>query len=189
MPLEFRILGPLEINVDGRVLPLGSPKQAALLGLLLVNAGKTISRDRLIEELWGEAPPATVDSALHVYLSRLRRLLESAGAADALVRERYGYRLLVKTEQLDANRFQRLAGEGSEALAAGKPALAAERLQQALALWRGPALADLQSERFAVAAAAALEEDRVAALEQRLEADLALGRHRQLSRELDTLVA
>ena len=189
MPLEFRILGPLEINVDGRVLPLGSPKQAALLGLLLVNAGKTISRGRLIEELWGEAPPATVDSALHVYLSRLRRLLESAGAADALVRERYGYRLLVKTEQLDANRFQRLAGEGSEALAAGKPALAAERLQQALALWRGPALADLQSERFAVAAAAALEEDRVAALEQRLEADLALGRHRQLIRELETLVA
>jgi DNA-binding SARP family transcriptional activator len=125
MPLVFRILGPLEIDADGRVLPLGSPKQAALLGLLLVHAGKTVSRDRLIEELWGEAPPATVDSALHVYLSRLRRLLESAGAAGALVRERYGYRLLVKTEQLDANRFERLAGEGSEALAAGKPALAA----------------------------------------------------------------
>jgi DNA-binding SARP family transcriptional activator/pimeloyl-ACP methyl ester carboxylesterase len=189
MPLEFRILGPLEIDADGRVLPLGSPKQAALLGLLLVHAGKTVSRDRLIEELWREAPPATVDSALHVYLSRLRRLLESAGAAGALVRERYGYRLLVRTEQLDANRFERLAGEGSEALAAGKPGLAAERLRQALALWRGPALADLQSQRFAIAAAARLEEDRVAALEQRLEADLALGRHGQLIRELETLVA
>jgi DNA-binding SARP family transcriptional activator len=188
MPTEFRILGPLEISVDGRLLPLGSPKQRALLGLLLVQAGETVSRDRLIEELWGEAPPATVDSALHVYLSRLRRLLESAGAAGALVRERYGYRLLVETEQLDANRFERLAGEGSEALAAGKLGLAAERLRQALALWRGPALADLQSERFAIAAAARLEEDRVAALEQRLDADLALGRHRQLIRELETLV-
>ena len=189
MPIEFRILGPLEISAEGRLLPVGSPKQVALLGLLLVHAGETVSRDRLMEALWGEAPPATVDSALHVYLSRLRRLLESAGAADALVRERYGYRLLVTTEQLDANRFERLAGEGSEALAAGKPALAAERLRQALALWRGPALADLQSERFAVVAAARLEEDRVAALEQRLEADLALGRHSQLIRELETLVA
>jgi DNA-binding SARP family transcriptional activator/pimeloyl-ACP methyl ester carboxylesterase len=189
MLIEFRILGPLEISADWRLLPLGSPKQRALLGLLLVHAGAAVSRDRLVEELWGEAPPATVDSALHVYLSRLRRLLESAGAAGALVRERYGYRLLVKTEQLDANRFERLAGEGSDALAAGKPGLAAERLRQALALWRGPALADLQSEPFAIVAAARLEEDRVAALEQRLEADLALGRHRQLIRELETLVA
>jgi DNA-binding SARP family transcriptional activator/pimeloyl-ACP methyl ester carboxylesterase len=189
MPIEFRILGPLEISADGRPLPLGSPKQGVLLGLLLVHAGETVPRDRLIEELWGEAPPATVDSALHVYLSRLRRLLELAGAPGALVRERYGYRLLVKTEQLDANRFERLAGEGSEALAAGKPGLAAERLRQALALWRGPALTDLQSKQFAIAAAARLEEDRVAALEQRLEADLALGRHSQLIGELETLVA
>jgi DNA-binding SARP family transcriptional activator len=132
MLIEFRILGPLEISADGRLLPPGSPKQRALLGLLLVHAGAVVSRDRLVEELWGEAPPATVDSALHVYLSRLRRLLESGGAAGALVRERYGYRLLVKTEQLDANRFERLAGEGSDALAAGKPGLAAERLRQAL---------------------------------------------------------
>jgi DNA-binding SARP family transcriptional activator/pimeloyl-ACP methyl ester carboxylesterase len=189
MPIEFRILGPLEISADGRLLPVGSPKQGALLGLLLVHAGETVSRDRLIEELWGEARPATVDSALHVYLSRLRRLLESAGATGVLVRERYGYRLLVEPEQLDARRFERLAGEGSEALAARKPGLAAERLRQALALWRGPALADLQSERFAIAAATRLEEDRVAALEQRLEADLALGRHRSLIRELETLVA
>jgi len=189
MPIEFRILGPLQISADGRLLPLGSPKQGALLGLLLVHAGETISRDRLIEELWGEARPATVDSALHVYLSRLRRLLESAGAGSALVRERYGYRLRVEPEQLDANRFERLAGEGSEALATGKVELAAERLRQALALWRGSALADLQSERFAIAAAARLEEERVAALEQRLEADLVLGRHQQLIHELEVLVA
>jgi DNA-binding SARP family transcriptional activator/pimeloyl-ACP methyl ester carboxylesterase len=189
MPIEFRILGPLEISADGRLLPLGSPKQRALLALLLAHTTETLSRDRLIEELWGEAPPATVDSALHVYLSRLRRLLASAGAVGTLAREQHGYQLRVEPEQLDANQFERLAAEGSEALAAAKAELAAERLRNALALWRGPALADLRSERFATAAAARLEEQRVAALEERLEADLALGRHRQLIHELETLVA
>jgi DNA-binding SARP family transcriptional activator len=189
MPIEFRILGPLELSADGRVLPLGSPKQRALLGLLLVHTNETLSRDRLIEELWAETPPATVESALHVYLSRLRRLLDSAGAGGALVREGYGYRLRVEPEELDANRFDRLAGDGSEALAAGRAELAADYLRQALALWRGPALADLQSERFAISAGARLEEERVSALEQRLEADLTLGRHRQLISELETLVA
>ena len=188
MPIEFRILGPLEISADGRLLPLGSPKQRALLALLLVHATETLSRDRLIEELWGETPPATVDSALHVYLSRLRRLLEMAGAGGALVRERHGYRLRVEPEQIDANRFERLAAEGGEALAAGRSELAAERLRQAVALWRGPALADLHTEGFAVTAAARLEEERVTVLEQRLEADLALGRHRQLIHEVVTLV-
>jgi DNA-binding SARP family transcriptional activator/class 3 adenylate cyclase len=188
MAIEFRILGPLEIGADGRLLPLGSPKLRALLGLLLVHADETVSRDRLIEELWGEAPPVTVDSALRVYLSRLRRLLDSAGASGALVRERHGYRLRVEPEQLDVTRFHRLASEGREALAAGKTELAAERLRQALALWRGPALADLPSERFAMTAAARLEDERVSAVEQRLEADLALGRHRQLIGELETLV-
>jgi ATP-dependent Clp protease ATP-binding subunit ClpA/DNA-binding winged helix-turn-helix (wHTH) protein len=189
MPIEFRILGPLEVSADGRVLPLGGPKQRALLGLLLVHANGTVSRDQLIEELWAEAAPATVESALHVYLSRLRRLLDSAGAGGWLVRDAYGYRLRVEPDQLDANRFERLAREGSEALAAGKAELAAMRVRQALALWRGPPLADLQSERFAITAAARLDEQRVSALEQRLEADLALGRHRQLIGELETLVA
>ncbi len=189
MAIEFRILGPLELSADGRLLPLGSPKQRALLGLLLLHANETVSRDRLIEELWAEAPPATVGSALHVYLSRLRRLLDAAGTGGALVREAHGYRLRVASEQLDVNRFERLVGEGGEALAVGKADLAGERLRQALALWRGPALADLQSERFAIAAAARLEERRVAALEQRLEADLALGRDRELIGELEALVA
>jgi DNA-binding SARP family transcriptional activator len=189
MPIEFRILGPLEVSADGRLLPLGSPRQRALLGLLLAHANETLSRDRLIEELWAEAPPATVESALHVYLSRLRRLLESAGAGGALVRQASGYRLRVEPEQLDANRFDRLAGEGSEALAAGKAEVAAERLRDALALWRGPPFADLQSERFAITAAARLEERRLSALEQRLEADLALGLSRELIGELETLVA
>jgi DNA-binding SARP family transcriptional activator len=188
MPIEFRILGPLEVSADGRLLPLGSPKQRVLLGLLLAYANETVSRDRLIGEMWADAPPASVESALHVYLSRLRRLLESAGAGDVLVREAHGYRLLVEPEQLDSNRFERLVSEGSEALAAGEPKVAAERLRAALALWRGPALADLQSERFAITAAGRLEERRLSALEQRLEADLALGRDRQLIGELETLV-
>src|SRR6266540_5820622 len=187
--IEFRILGPLEVSVDGRVLPLGSPKQRALLALLLVHANETVSRDRLIEELWGDAAPASVESAFHVYLSRLRRLLESAGGGALLVREAHGYRLRVEPDRLDATRFASLVGEGREALAAGEAERAADRLRRALALWRGPAMADLESERFAIAAAARLEEERVGALEQRLEADLALARHRELVGELETLVA
>jgi len=189
LAVEFRILGPLELSAEGRVLPLGSQKQRALLGLLLVHANEVISRDRLIEELWAEAAPASVASALHVYLSRLRRLLDSAGAGDALVREAQGYRLRVEPEQLDANRFERLVGEGSAALAAGNAKMAADRFREALAFWRGQALADLQSERFAITAAARLEERRVFAFEQQLDANLALGRDRELIGELEMLVA
>src|SRR6266536_356417 len=175
MRIEFRILGPLELSTDGRVLPLGRPKQRALLALLVIHANETVSRARLSEELWGDAAPASVESAFHVYLSRLRRLLDSAGGGALLVRQAHGYRLRVEPDGLDATRFAGLAREGREALAAGEAELGADRLRQALALWRGPALADLESERFAIAAAARLEEERVCALEQRLEADLALG--------------
>ncbi|MGZ6692081.1 MAG: BTAD domain-containing putative transcriptional regulator [Solirubrobacteraceae bacterium] len=188
MPIEFRILGPLELSVDDRVLPLGSPKQRALLALLLVHANETISRDQLIEELWAEAAPATVESGFHVYLSRLRRMLDTAAASGLLVREAHGYRLRVEPQQLDASRFDSLVGEGSEALAGGNAELAADFLRQALTLWRGPALADVQSERFAITASARLEEKRISAVEQRVEADLALGCHRQLIGELEPLV-
>jgi DNA-binding SARP family transcriptional activator len=189
MAIEFRILGPLEVSADGRLLPLGSPKQRALLALLLVHANETVSRDRIIEELWGEAPPASVQSAFHVYLSRVRRLLDSATGGGLLIRQAHGYRLRVGPHQLDVTRFEGLVGEGSDALAAGKARLAADRFCQALGLWRGPPLADLQAERFAIMAGARLNEERVSALEQRLEADLALGRHRQLIGELESLVA
>jgi YVTN family beta-propeller protein len=189
MPIEFRILGPLELSANGRVLPLGSPKQRALLALLLIHANETVSRDRLIEELWGEAAPASVESAFHSYLSRLRRLLDLAGANGILVRQPHGYALRVGPDQLDAARFQVLVNEGSEALAAGEVEHAGERFREALALWRGAALADVQSEAFATAARARLEEQRLSALEQRLAADLALGRDRELVAELETLVA
>jgi YVTN family beta-propeller protein len=189
MPIEFRILGPLELSADGRVLPVGSPKQRALLALLLVHANETVSRDRLIEELWGEAAPASVESAVHSYLSRIRRLLDTAGANGVLVRQPHGYMLRVEPDQLDATRFQALANEGSEALAAGDVEHAAERFRQALGLWRGEALADVQSDGFATAAQARLEEQRLSTLEQRLDADLALGRDRELLSELEALVA
>jgi predicted ATPase/DNA-binding SARP family transcriptional activator len=188
MPIEFRILGPLEVRAGGRSLPLGSPKQRALLALLLAYANETLSRERLIDELWADAPPASVDSAVHVYLSRLRRLLETAGAGGALMREPHGYRLSVEPEQLDASRFQRLAEEGSRALVAGDAEGAAERLREALALWRGPAFADVLSEPFAGVVGGRLEEQRLSALEQRLEADLARGRHDELIGELEELV-
>jgi predicted ATPase/DNA-binding SARP family transcriptional activator len=188
MPIEFRILGPVEASAHGRSLPIGSPKQRALLALLLAHANQTLSRERLIDELWADAPPASVDSAVHVYLSRLRRVLESAGEGGALVREPHGYRLAVEREQLDAARFEDLVEAGSKALSAGEAERAAERLREALELWRGPAFADVQTEQFAAVAGGRLEELRISALEQRLEADLSLGRHHELIGELEQLV-
>src|SRR5262249_24573135 len=128
MPIEFRILGPLEMRANGRALPLGSRRQRAVLAVLLAYANETLSRERLIEELWADAPPASVDSAVHVSLSRLRRLLETAGAGGALVREPHGYRLAVEPGPLDASRFQSLAAEGSRARAARAAAAAGEQL-------------------------------------------------------------
>jgi YVTN family beta-propeller protein len=181
--LEFGVLGPLEARSDGRVLPLGSPKQRALLALLLLHANERVSRDRLIDELWGEAPPATAISAFHVYLSRLRKLL-----GDRLERDTDGYRLRVDDGQVDVARFEHLAREGCDALAEGETQQASDLLHEALELWRGPPLAGL-IEPFATAAAARLQEQHLAVLENRLEADLALGHHRSLVAELDALVA
>lgn len=181
--IEFRVLGPLELRADGRSLPLGSPKQRALLALLVLHANEPVSRDRLIDELWGDAAPATVNSAFHVYLSRLRKLL-----GERLARDVDGYTLRVDPDRFDARRFELLAGEGREALAEGNVPLAAERLREALALWHGPPLSGL-SEPFASAAAGRLEEERLSALEDRIEADLELGRHGLLVAELESLVA
>ena len=123
--IEFRVLGPLEVRADGDLLPLGSPKQRALLALLLLHANEPLSRDRLIDELWGEAAPASVNSALHVYLSRLRKQV-----GDQLVRDGDGYHLRIEPDRLDATRFVELARRGREALAAGQTAHAAERARR-----------------------------------------------------------
>jgi YVTN family beta-propeller protein len=163
-------------------------KQRALLALLVLHANEVVSRDRIIDELWGERPPATVAAALNVYVSKLRKVLGGAGDGVLHTREP-GYVLRVGPGQLDADRFSRLAEEGKQALKEHDPEAAVAKFQEALALWRGPALADLRDEEFALAACARLEEQRQAVLIDRIDAELARGRHAELVGELETLIA
>jgi predicted ATPase/DNA-binding SARP family transcriptional activator len=184
--LEFRILGPVEAARSGRSLPLGGPKQRALLALLLVHRDRVVPSDRLIEELWSGAPPPGARTTLRSHVSRLRALL---GDGDAVVHSRPpGYVLVLTPEQLDSARFERLAREGREALGRGAADIAADTLRAALALWRGPALADVAEEPFARLEAARLEELRLSTLEDGIEAELALGRHAELVPTLESLV-
>ena len=187
--LEFRILGPLEVIRAQRPLPIGSPRQRALLGLLLLHANEPITRERLIEELWPDGPPQTVSAVLNVYLSRLRRLLVGGKGEQPLLTEAAGYVLHVPPEGLDARRFETLLETGRQELACGETARASVTLRDALALWRGPALADLAFEPFAQSEIARLEELRLTAIESRIESDLAVGRQDALVAELETLVA
>jgi DNA-binding SARP family transcriptional activator len=189
LDLEFCVLGPLEVIRGQHVLPLGSPKQRALLGLFLVHANEPIPRERLIEELWGDAAPKTVNAVLNVYLTRLRRLLADGTGEQLLLTQAAGYVLSVRPEELDARRFEALLERGRRELASGETEQASLTLRDALALWRGPALADLAFEPFAQTEIARLEELRLTAHEARIEADFALGRQDSLVAELETLVA
>jgi len=190
--MEFKVLGPLEVVHRGYPLPLGGSKQRALLAVLLLHAGEVVPADRLIEDLWGEAPPATAAHAVQVYVAGLRKLLEpdrAKGTPSTSLRTRApGYLIEVGDDELDLARFERLAAAGRSMLAAD-PTRAAALLREALSLWRGPALADLALEPFAQAQIAGLEERRMAALEDRIEADLAAHRHADLVGELERLVA
>ena len=190
--MQFRVLGPLEI-VDGeRVIRLPRGKERALLVLLLLNANKVVSRDRLIDALWGEQPPDTAPTALHGLVSQLRRHLGSDADEDRqsiVVTRPPGYLLQIAEEELDVGLFKRLVEQGQDALSNGSTENAADALREALALWRGPALDGLAYEDFAQADVARLEEERIAATEDRIEADLAVGRHHQLASELSELVA
>jgi DNA-binding SARP family transcriptional activator len=183
--MEFRILGPLEVRHEGAEVTLGGPKPRALLLLLLLHANEVVSADRLIDDLWGEDAPDRGTAALRVNVSRLRKALPQ----DVVATQAPGYRLRVEADELDLDRFERLVEEGRGLLARGLAADAAERLRDALSLWRGPALADVAYEDFAQSAIARLEEIRLAALELRIDADLALGRHDALIAELEALVA
>jgi peptide/nickel transport system substrate-binding protein len=176
-PLEFRILGPLEVaNGDGSLaLPAGKPR--ALLAILLLSRGQVVSVDRLVDELWGERPPPTAAKNVQGYVARLRRALGDG----ALLTQAPGYALRV--ESLDAARFQMLVEEARHQ----EPAAAAPQLEEALALWRGPPLADFAYEPFAQDEIRRLEELRLSALEDRIEADLALGRHEEVVAELESL--
>jgi predicted ATPase/DNA-binding SARP family transcriptional activator len=182
--VEFRLLGPLEVRAGGRVCALGGAKQRAVLALLLLHANEVVSSDRLIDELWGERPPKTAQTTLQVYVSRLRKALP----AGVLERREPGYLVLLAPEQLDLRRCEALLHEGRQALAQGEAARALKRLEQALGLWRGPPLADFAFASFAQAAIGRLEELRLACLEERIEAELALGRHPELAGELEALV-
>ena len=187
--MDFRILGPLEVCADRRVLPLGGAKQRALLALLLLHRNEVVSVDRVIDGLWGEAPPPTAAKTVQVYVSRLRRLLGPPGAAGSrLVTRPPGYLLEVAPEETDLDRFELLVDEARRASADEEPQVAAAALRRALALWRGPPLSDVALVPFAQAAALGLEEQRLEALEARVEADLALGRAPELVGELSALV-
>jgi len=179
--LSFHVLGPLEVRDGGRALALGGGHQRALLAVLLLHANEVVSADRLIDALWGAAPPPTAAKTVQVYVSRLRKELGDG----RLVTRAPGYALQVERSEVDLAKFEQLLGEAHRS----EPALAADTLRRALALWRGPALADLTYESFAQPEIARLEELRWAALEQRVDADLAAGRHAELVGELGALVA
>ena len=183
--LEFRILGPLEVVEDDRCVALGGPRQRALLAILLLHRGEVVSSDCLIDELWGERPPATAAKTLQVYIFHLRKALGNG----ALVTNGGGYLLTAAPEQVDEDRFSDLVAEARRQLADDDAKGARERLGAALGLWRGEPLADLAYEPFAQTYLARARDERLAALEDRFEADLALGRHRAVVGELETLVS
>src|ERR671914_1016290 len=134
--MDFRVLGPLEVWANGKPLPVGGPRQRALLAILLLNANRIVSRDRLIDELWDDLPD-TPGGALNVQVSRLRKALAAAGGETRLVTRSPGYVLHVATGELDLDRFERLAEDGRRLLHAGEHAAAAETLREADGLWRG----------------------------------------------------
>ena len=185
--VEFGVLGPLEITAGGQPLPVQGARTRAVLAMLLVHANQVVPADRLTGELWAGQPAAGAAASLQVRVSQLRKALRPSGEAGRLVTRPPGYLIRVGPDELDAPRFERLARDGETALAAGDGALAVRRLDDALGLWRGPALADVDDAPFARAEAARLEERRLAAVESRAEAMLACGRHQELIGELETL--
>ena len=187
--LDFRILGPLAVRVDGVSVPIGGPKQRALLALLLLSANRVVSRERLIEELFAEQSLNSADHALRNQVSRLRKVLAPAAEEPRLVARAPGYLLRVEPGELDLEHFERLVSVGRESLAEGDPAQAAESLRRAERLWSGRPLADLEFEPFARVEVERLEELRLAAVEERIDAELVLGRQLALVPELEALGA
>src|SRR5829696_8080191 len=182
--MQFGILGPLEVRADGRMVPLGGAKPRAVLAVLALHANQPVSAERLAVALWGEDAPPSAAKTVQVYVARLRKALDDPGV---LVTTPAGYCLRVGPGELDAERFERQVADGRRALAAGRGEDAAAEVRAALELWRGPPLAGLASTPFAPAEIARLEEQHLAALEVRVEADLAAGRHAELVGELQQL--
>src|SRR5919109_2370797 len=173
--MDVRVLGPIEVSVEGRPIALGGGKSRALLAMLALKAGSPVSTERLIDGLWGERPPATASKLVQLYVSQLRRALAASGDGAEIVTRVRGYELRLEADEVDARRFERLVAEGAP--------------REALALWRGPALAGLTDAPFAALEARRLEEMRITAIELAIDADLAAGRHREVVGELEVLVA
>jgi DNA-binding SARP family transcriptional activator len=185
--VQYRLLGPLEVHDGDRTVAIGGGRRRSLLALLLIHANELLSAERLIDHLWGERPTPTAAKSLQVHVSALRKRL-GGGEEGPLLTRGHGYLLRVDAEDVDSLRFEQWLEEGNRLLAAGDAPRAATRLDEALALWRGPPLAGLEYEPFAQQEIARLEEHRLVALESRAEARLALGEHTRLVGELASLV-
>lgn len=191
--MKFRVLGSFEVVAGDRLLALGGFKQRAVLAILVLSPGRAVCADRLVEELWGGDPPRSAIGSLQAYVSNLRRVLEpdrpAREPARILRSDSAGYTLDVELDDIDAQRFERLAAEGHALVRSAQPEAAARTLREALNLWRGPALAEFRDEPFARLEAARLEELRANALDARVDADLALGGHDAVIPELQRLIA
>jgi WD40 repeat protein/DNA-binding SARP family transcriptional activator len=173
--MQISVLGPVEVTVGGRPVEVGAGKPRALLALLALHEGSTLTTDRLVADLWGEAPPPTAPKMVQLCVSQLRKTLPNGDGAAAIVTRGRGYELRLGTDELDARCFERLVAEG--------------RPREALALWRGAPLADVAGEPFAAGEIRRLEELRLAAIESAIDDDLGAARHREVAAELDVLVA
>ncbi|HJP89255.1 MAG TPA: BTAD domain-containing putative transcriptional regulator [Candidatus Limnocylindrales bacterium] len=183
--IEIRVLGPIELVIDGRDVPLGGPRQRALLALLALPPAQVLGSDILVEEIWAGEPTEGADTTLRSYVSRLRRSLDGAASIERTDR---GYVLQAPADAVDAMEFERLAREGADLLARGAARRARERLAEGLSLWRGRPFGEVGGDGALGAAAERLEERRILAVEQRIEADLGLGRASELVDELESLV-
>jgi DNA-binding SARP family transcriptional activator/WD40 repeat protein len=188
--MDFQILGPLQAQDEGQEVTPRGTKQRALLAVLLLHANETLSTDRLIDELWGEHPPATATKTVQVHISHLRKALARGGGngSGIIVTHEHGYELKLDLGHLDSHRFEQLVAEGTRELAGGRPESAATALEGALSLWGGPPLADVAYEPFAQREIGRLDDLRTAALEHLIEAKLELGRHDEVVGELETLI-
>ncbi|MBI2706535.1 MAG: FHA domain-containing protein [Actinobacteria bacterium] len=191
--IQFKVLGPVEVLRDGTALPLGGPKQRSVLAVLVISANVVVPTSRLVDAVWGDDAHARAPSTLQVYVANLRKVLEPGVSArdgfHVLLTQAPGYKLVAAPDAVDLLEFEGLVADGRRALAASQPEHASARLRQALDLWRGEPLADLRAGDIAVGETTRLQELRVGALADRVEADLGCGRHDAVVGELEALVA
>jgi SARP family transcriptional regulator, regulator of embCAB operon len=187
--VEFGVLGPLQMSIGGALVPLGTPKQRAVLAVLVVNANRPVDIDTLIGAAWNQRPPSGARATLHAYISNLRRLMSSAGIDRTLLASAPpGYRLTIGQDQYDLGRFRAQKDAGLHAAAAAQFEQASRQMADALGQWRGPFLADLHDFQFVDTLATAFDEERVVAHTAHVEAEIACGRPHAVIAELETLI-